>query len=132
MIIKNLLCYLYCGINKLTLCYIEDLNYKSKLQNLENYVKQMYTLQKYDDNDNKKNIASSFFSVCSNKIKTEKFWSLCELKYMNTLFMNINQLYKIQSIPLLLKEELRENFIVIIKKTLNLKNQQFVEQYLKK
>ena len=130
--IKNILYYLYCGINKLTLCYIEDSKYKLKLQHLEKYVKQLYTTDVYTDNDNKKTIATSLLSSKRTNLQTEKFWLLCELKYMDTLFLNINQLYKIQSIPLKIKEEIRENFIVIIKKTLNLKNDQFVKKYLKK
>ena len=37
--VTKLLFYLYSGINKLTLCYIDDIKYKNKLQKLEKLVR---------------------------------------------------------------------------------------------
>ena len=122
-IINNLIYYLYCGINKLTLCYVDDLKYKKKLQSLEKIVKTIY--------ENNHVLIEKKSNKNFNYKQLENFWNLSELKFIDTLFLNIAQLYKIESIPLHMKEKLRDNFIVIIKNTINHKNSLFLDKYLK-
>lgn len=123
-VVNNLIFYLYCGINKLTLCYVDDLKYKKKLQSLEKIVKTIYE-------KNNTNLKESKLNEKFNYKQLENFWNFSELKLIDTLFLNIGQLYKIESIPLQMKEKLRDNFIVIVKDIINHKNSLFLDKYLK-
>ena len=124
--VNQLLFYVYCGINKLTMCYVEDNKYKTKLQRLEKIIKRAF----------ESNILEIPNTLLQQKInfnysRFENYWETIELIHINGIFKCIAELYKIQSLSIVQKYSLRENYIDIIKNTLSIKNENFVNKYLK-
>ena len=93
--VNQLLFYVYCGVNKLTLCYIEDKKYKIKLQRLEKIIKKAYE-------QNKLEIPKVILQqkINFNYSNLENFWDNIELVHINLLFKCISELYKIQSLSI--------------------------------
>lgn len=124
--VNQLLFYVYCGINKLTMCYVEDIKYKTKLQRLEKIIKRAF----------ESNILEIPNTLLQQKInfnysRFEDYWESIELTHINGIFKCIAELYKIQSLSIVQKYSLRENYIDIIENTLSIKNEIFVNKYLK-
>ena len=125
--INSLLFYLYSGLNKLTLCYIEDDKYKKKLQQLEMIIKDMYEVNKFEVSNS--NYIQRINDFDYNKVIN--FWKKKEIDYINHNFLCIEKLYKLdKEINLENKKDLREYYITIIKKILNIKNELFIKDYL--
>ena len=78
--VNQLLFYVYCGINKLTLCYIDDIKYKSKLQRLEKIVKKAFE-------NNKLEIPKIMLQqkIKFNYSNLEDFWESIELVHINQI-----------------------------------------------
>jgi len=123
--VNQLLFYVYCGINKLTLCYIDDIKYKSKLQRLEKIVKKAFE-------NNELEIPKIMLQqkIKFNYSNLEDFWESIELVHIDEIFKCICELYKIQSLSITQKYSIREQYIQIIMNTLSFKNKQFINKYL--
>ncbi len=124
--VNQLLFYVYCGINKLTLCYIDDTKYKAKLQRLETIIKKVYESNQFEI---PKMILKQ--KINFNYTQLEKYWETVELIHINDIFKCINKLYKIQSVTPTQKQTIREQYIEIINNILEIKNTGFVNKYLK-
>lgn len=117
---KQLVFSLYSGINKLTLCYVDDNKYKLLLQNLEQKVKSLFETGKLD------NCKLSIHKGDYNYNTIVDLWSKNEIKFINDNFKIINSLYKLdKTINFNTKREIREHYVVIIKQIMNLKNENF-------
>ena len=97
------------------MCYVEDNKYKTKLQRLEKIIKRAF----------ESNILEIPNTLLQQKInfnysRFENYWETIELIHINGIFKCIAELYKIQSLSIVQKYSLRENYIDIIKNTLRL------------
>lgn len=115
--LDKLLYYLFTGINKLTLCYVEDKKYKKKLQNLEKLIKSLF---------NKRKI---IINTDYNK-KLDNFYQKDLLLFLNNNFKIIEDLYKLnKNINIHNKEKLRKYYISIINKIILIKNKEYINHY---
>lgn len=116
--VNTILFNLFNGINKLKLCYILDDTMKIKLENLEVLVQKLYE--------------TGMYTYETEPIRQFKnLWSQKELKHINSVYINLNNLFKLPSIPLQEKINLREKLLQYLQNFMNCKNNLFKNKYLK-
>ena len=110
---------LFNGINKLKLCYILDKSLKVQLEQLEKIVQHLYESGEYVYTD-KEPLA-----------KFKNLWSQKELSHINSIFIQINELFVLSTISLQEKINLREHLLSYLHNFMNSKNNSFKQKYLK-
>ena len=107
-----LLYYVCCGINKLILCYVEDKKIKLQLQDLEKKLNKFYNNKKIELN--------------INIYKKSYNWEKVDIEFINSNFKTLNILNKINVFDIKKRNELKNNYLLIIDNYIETKNSKFL------
>ena len=117
--LEHILFTVYNGLNKLKLCYIQDLQIKKNIESVETIVKKMYEQKEVIVTEQK-------YNKCF-----EQLWTSKELLHINSILNEINKLFSLQTIKLPEKVTLRKKLLDYLCLFLNLKNTSFKQKHLK-